>query len=272
MPAVATQLKILAELLEEPENEKTINKDFEKSGLLLSSDKFNPKKFKQQLEACPKASWAPITHNFAKALTTIGPKAMTASLKVIFGSKIMSKPLVKALAQVASKSKILKFLGTTKGAVALAGVYLTYEAIMNISAWYHGKISGRRCAKNIIDASGALLGGYVGGGLGGTIGTAVFPGAGTVVGIVVGATIGTSIVGSITRSLTKTIFNLPADEALENAYRFFDLDQHASNEDINTAFLERCKTMHPDNGDGSPDNFMILQSNMQIIKCARGGC
>ena len=60
-------------------------------------------------------------------------------------------------------------------AVALAAVYLTATAIKSIYKWYIGEISGKRCAKDIIDSFGSLGGGVAGGFAGANIGAFAGP-------------------------------------------------------------------------------------------------
>ena len=52
--------------------------------------------------------------------------------------------------------------------VALAALQLSYEAIQNLRRWWKGEISGKRCAKNIVDATFSIAAG-VGGGFAGDL-------------------------------------------------------------------------------------------------------
>ena len=61
-------------------------------------------------------------------------------------------------------------------AAALAAVYLTATAIKSLYKWYIGEISGKRCAKDIIDSFGSLGGGVAGGLAGANIGAFAGPG------------------------------------------------------------------------------------------------
>ena len=61
-------------------------------------------------------------------------------------------------------------------AEALAVVYLTLTAIKSLYKWYIGEISGKRCAKDIIDSFGSLGGGVAGGLAGANIGAFAGPG------------------------------------------------------------------------------------------------
>ena len=61
-------------------------------------------------------------------------------------------------------------------AAALAAVYLTVTAIKSLYKWYIGEISGKRCAKDIIDSFGSVGGGVAGGLAGANIGAFAGPG------------------------------------------------------------------------------------------------
>lgn len=61
-------------------------------------------------------------------------------------------------------------------AAALDTVYLTVTAIKSLYKWYTGEISGKRCAKEIIDSVGSLGGGFAGGFAGANIGAIAGPG------------------------------------------------------------------------------------------------
>ena len=77
----------------------------------------------------------------------------------------------------------------------------------------------------------------VGGGFAGTaIGTAILPVVGTAIGGFVGGIAAASVMSALSDWVTQKIFNLPKEEALENAYRFLGLSYGASNDQINTAF------------------------------------
>lgn len=47
--------------------------------------------------------------------------------------------------------------------VGLQAINLTFEAWNNLKLWWRGEISGKRCAKNIIDSLAGIAGGYGGG-------------------------------------------------------------------------------------------------------------
>jgi DnaJ domain len=152
--------------------------------------------------------------------------------------------------------------------VALSAVYLSWEAFQSIRQWWRGEISGKRCAKQVIDATVTFAAGLGGGAGGAAIGSLAGP-----VGSIAGALIGGLIV-SITAEkcidwLTQKIFDLPQDVAVERAYDYLGVKPSASNSDINAAFRRLCLLYHPDKG-GNKEKFFELQSNMSIIKLHRG--
>ena len=61
-------------------------------------------------------------------------------------------------------------------AAALAAVYLSVTAVKSLYKWYIGEISGKRCAKDIIDSFGSVGGGVAGGLAGANIGAFAGPG------------------------------------------------------------------------------------------------
>jgi hypothetical protein len=153
--------------------------------------------------------------------------------------------------------------------VVIVAVQLSYEALKSISSWWKGEISGKRCAKQIIDASAGILGGFGGGAAGCGIGTAICPGYGTLIGAVVGGIAGSAAASALSEWLTSYFFDLPKSVALENAYRFLDLPPSCSNGEINTRYRTLALKYHPDKG-GNAEDFHKLQISVAIIKQARG--
>ena len=151
----------------------------------------------------------------------------------------------------------------------LAAVYLGFSALKSIRRWWRGEISGKRCIKNVIDTSLTTAAG-VGGGMGGAaLGTFLCPGIGTVCGGFLGGVLGSLTTSMVSDRLTQWLFDLPKDEAVENAYRYLEVKPSASNAEVNTAFRKLCLKHHPDKG-GSADEFFILQNSMAVIRLARG--
>ena len=151
--------------------------------------------------------------------------------------------------------------------VGLAFIYLSASAYSNIQRWWYGKISGKRCIKNLLDSTFAVGAGMAGGCAGAAIGSTVGP-LGTLLGGVVGGWVSAAGTGYLSDWMTQKMFGLPKDEALENAYRYLGVKMTASNAEINTAFRKLCLKHHPDKG-GNRDDFFILQCNMGTIKVAR---
>jgi hypothetical protein len=152
--------------------------------------------------------------------------------------------------------------------VGLAAVYLSYNAYINIKRWWNGEISGKRCIKNLLDATFTIGAGMAGGISGAAFGSTVGP-IGTVVGGIVGGWVCAAGTDYLSDLLTQKLFGLPKDEALENAYLHLGVVMTASNAEVNTAFRQLCLQHHPDKG-GNQEDFFILQCKMGIIKQARG--
>ena len=89
----------------------------------------------------------------------------------------------------------------------------------NIARWWRGEITGKRVAVNLIEAVGSVAGG-VGGGFGGAaIGGLLGP-LGAVIGGVVGGVVTALVSEKVLGEITHRIFDIPKDEALENAFRY----------------------------------------------------
>ncbi|CAB3985279.1 Hypothetical predicted protein [Paramuricea clavata] len=157
--------------------------------------------------------------------------------------------------------------GGTVVMVALAAVYLTYNAYDNIRRWWKGEISGKRCIKNVLDATFTIGAGMAGGAAGAAIGSVGGP-VGAVVGSIVGGWVSAAGMSYLSDWMTQKLFGLPKEEALENAYRYLGVKMTASNAEVNTAFRKLCLQHHPDKG-GNKEEFFKLQCNMAIIKQAR---
>uniref|UniRef100_A0A914UMB9 J domain-containing protein n=1 Tax=Plectus sambesii TaxID=2011161 RepID=A0A914UMB9_9BILA len=155
-----------------------------------------------------------------------------------------------------------------KATIALAAVYLSYEAMRNIHRWWKGEISGRRVAKNIIDSCGTVAAG-AGGAMAGAAAGSFFGPVGTVVGGVIGSVVGSAGGGVLIDTLTQELFDIPKDEALERAYNCLGVVSRTTDREINRAFRALSLKYHPDKG-GSQQSFLMLQTCMGIIKVARG--
>ena len=148
--------------------------------------------------------------------------------------------------------------------VILDTVFLPFEAIHNIKLWFNGEISGKRCAKSLVDASAAIAGGIGGAALGASLGS-----IGGLIGSVIGGAIGGLFGGSAARSLvsylTERIFDLPTSIAVERAYNYLRLSPSSHNYEINRVFRILSKLYHPDRNRGDAKDFIELQTNMQLI-------
>ena len=91
-------------------------------------------------------------------------------------------------------------------------------AFRNIKRWWRGEISGKRCAKNLLDAAGGILGG-VGGGYGGAALGALAGPVGAVVGGIIGGIAGSLAGNAIVEEITLGVFDIPKHESVENAFK-----------------------------------------------------
>ena len=169
-----------------------------------------------------------------------------------------------ALAKLPKKST-----GVAK--IALDWTELASEACNNIRRWWKGEISGKRCAANIATAIAAAAGGVGGACAGALVGAPLGPG-GSFAGDIVGGYVGNQLASILTDWFTRNLFDLPKDEALENAFNFLGLHHTAENSAVNTQYRKLCQEYHPDK-DGSQEakkNWHKLQVSMEVIKCSRG--
>ncbi|OQV16091.1 hypothetical protein BV898_09727 [Hypsibius exemplaris] len=201
----------------------------------------------------------------ARALALIPPSSQTQMLQVI--AKFCSRNLYTAVDElVSSVSKV----GGNVVMVGLAVIFLGWEICDSIKKWYSGEISGLRCVKNITDAS-VTIGAGVGGGIGGAaLGGLVAGPFGILLGGIVGGMVASSVANVVIDRITQSLFGVPKDIALENAYNFIGVKMTASNHDINQKYYALSRKCHPDRQNGNTEDFQILQFNMAVIKAARG--
>jgi hypothetical protein len=200
----------------------------------------------------------------ARAWTKI-PPASQAEILAMIPKIITNRQVVSYLDKGVS---VANKVGGNIVMVALAGLSLGYEAIKNLRRWWKGEITGERCAKNVVDASVAIVAG-IGGGIGGAVIGSLAGPIGLIAGTVIGGLVSTQAASLLCDRLTQYIFGIPKSEALENAYNYFGVKMKASNHDINQAFRRLCLKHHPDKG-GQNEEFITVQINMGIIKTARG--
>ena len=151
--------------------------------------------------------------------------------------------------------------------------------LSSIKRWWRGEISGKRCAKNVIDAGLLYVttsaGTCAGAGLGALIGTPGGP-VGNILGAVIGGATGLAggwVMGKVTQGciqkFTCKVFDLPKTAALDKAYNFFGLRHDATNADIRETYRRLALVYHPDKG-GNEKDFVKLKIFYDIIRAARG--
>ncbi|CAF3363750.1 unnamed protein product [Rotaria socialis] len=204
-----------------------------------------------------------------------GIRAIPAERQAIIISKIMS-----TVHSVAGESSLVavstsealtraQVIAGKVAPIAIVGVQLSWEALKSIRSWWQGEITGKRCAKQIVDASAGILGGYAGGAAGMALGTAILPGYGTLCGAVVGGFAGSVGASALMQWLTEYFFDVPKSVSVENAYNFLTLPLSCSNDEINRRYRTLALQYHPDKG-GNAADFHKLQISVAIIKQARG--
>ena len=209
---------------------------------------------------------APVVHyNILRNLSNLSPENVDMVLRFI--SKLHS-----SFGQIVeNQSKVSSLIKSRAGVligVGLCAVYLAADILKSLYDWWNGRITGKRCAKIVLDSGLSLLGGFGGASAGTSIGAVGGP-IGMMIGGVIGGIIGTQLAGTLADWLTTEFFDLPKEVALENAFAFLGLNHHASNSEINKKFRELCLRYHPDKG-GNVDDFHKLQYSMAIIKASKG--
>jgi hypothetical protein len=144
------------------------------------------------------------------------------------------------LLSVLNQEELLNMAQTLSGErfeVTAGFGYFGYDIFQNYRRQNSGEISGIRFFKNISD-SFAEIGFGVAGGFGGEVfGSSFASGIGTLAGGLGGGAASAFLIGTLTDRITQWIFNLPKDEALENAFRELKLPCNASNNEININFV-----------------------------------
>ena len=152
--------------------------------------------------------------------------------------------------------------------VALISISLTGFVINNIHRWWQNEITGKECAKNIVDNGFSHLAGMGGAAAGAAAGS--FLGIpGILIGGAFGGAVGILAASSAIDRITQWFFGSPKEVALQNAYRFLQVDSKSSNDQINHRFKELALKYHPDKG-GRREDWDQLQLSMGIIREARG--
>ena len=199
----------------------------------------NGQRFDLQLFLRSDQTQAISTINFIETLSRLPPSSQAQIVNGITKVAEVVLPSGMALVLRQSASNALSLTRSASGklvGVTLAVIYLSYEIYQDICRWWKGEISGVRCAKNVIDGIASMAAGVGAGLAGAAIGTAILPGVGSAIGGFVGGNAAASVMRALSDWVTQKIFNLPKEEALENAYRLLGLSYGASNDQINTAF------------------------------------
>ena len=206
----------------------------------------------------------------SQTLSKLLPSSEARIVNAITNAAVLPNRMALAIRQSANIAlNLSKCISGKMFGFTLAAVYLSYEIYKDICRWWKGEISGVRCVKNVIDGTASMAAGVGGGFAGAAIGTALIPGVGTVIGGIVGGITAASVMSALSDWVTQKIFNLPKEEALENAYRFLGLSYGASNDQINAAFKRLVLKYHPDKG-GSYEDWHKLQVSMAVIKASKG--
>lgn len=171
---------------------------------------------------------------------------------------------------------LLKDTGRQVAVVAIVAVELCYTALKSIIEWWNGEISGKYCAKKVVDSTCSIVtgagGGIAGQAVGSMVGTGLGP-AGSAVGGLVGGFIGASIAAkaaeTLMNALTSWLFDLPKSEALEKSYKFLGASSKVDNAAINSRYRKMALECHPDKPAGSHEKWIKLQTSLAIIKQAR---
>lgn len=114
------------------------------------------------------------------------------------------------------------------------------------------------------------LGVVIGGVAGATIGSIVLPGYGTAIGGVAGGVAGAILTSKdLSNWMNENFFNLSKKEALQNAYNFLQLENGASNNQIDSNFERLALEHHPDKV-GNYDDLLKLSLSKGYIQMSKG--
>ena len=122
-----------------------------------------------------------------------------------------------------------------------------------------------------MSSTAAQVDGIYGGTIGAAAGTCIAPGPGTIIGGVAGGIAGSVVMHSLSDWLTQHLFDLPKEMALENAYRFMQLDHKASNDEINSNYNRLAWEYHSkESKNENVENWIKLQTCMDVIRTSKG--
>jgi hypothetical protein len=238
--------------------------DMYKAFLEDGEGEFDPSTFSlalQQSEAKPASTAAIVARTFAK----ISASDQAAVLAVVKSLAYEGSAVIPALNKAVA---VVNKVGGNVVLVTLSAIYVGWEAIKSLKQWWKGEISGKRCAKQVIDGTATFAAG-VGGGFGGAAVGSILGPIGAIGGAIIGGWIASSGAEMVIDWLTQKLFDLPKEVATEKAYNYLGKNPSSSNSEINTAFRQLCLKHHPDKG-GDVAKFLELQSSMGMIKLHRG--
>jgi len=138
----------------------------------------------ERLANLNKHNGAVIQYNLLRSLSKIPPESIGGVINFIKTVSSSSSKLTNICNSSVSLLKNAKQLQATQ--VVLLVAYLTWEAYESIKQWWNGEISGKRCAKQIVDSVTSVLAGTGVGIIGGMIGGGLLGPAGMAVGSIVG--------------------------------------------------------------------------------------
>lgn len=207
--------------------------------------------------------------NFLQGLSIIPAEKLVEIQKVIENSAyLLNGQVPEVFLQLADSALKLNKINTgNKFSNFLAIVQLMSEVYSSSQDWINDDISIARFGKIVIDKSVGMTAGIGGGYLGATIGTAILPGVGTVIGVILGGYFSSATAITVSDMKTQELLNLPKDVVLENAYRTLRLSYGASNNEINSNFLDLTIECLDGDYKGCPK----LQQSMAFIKMSKEG-
>lgn len=193
--------------------------------------------------------------------------------------RAMSALCMSPTACLAAKGKLT--LASTKLAKAntvLTSMTLGFEAGKQLMAWRNGEISGVEATIETSVAVAAVAGGLGGTSVGAAFGATVSDslglgkGPGALVGGFFGAIIGSEAAQKTFRWTIGQVFTLPPSKQIADCYAVLGVDDVASNDNVNSAYRQKARILHPDKVGDDPElreKWYKLESCMTLIKLER---